>query len=312
MSDCSLPAVIARPLDAPLLPGVKAAAQAVRDRHGEQVAALLFYGSCLRDHCEEGRLIDFYVFTEDLRAFHGRLLPALLNAALPPNVYYIEAPFEGRKVRAKYAVMSLHQLRRATTRRAFHPTVWARLAQPCRLVFARTPDVDTYVRACLANAVITTCRQTAPLMEKAYTARDLWVRALSESYRTEFRSESENRAPGLYEADRTYYEALTNCLVETGVLPAVTGEPLRLKPFPARARWRARMLWRTRRWTGRGLQILRLAKAAMTFTNGLDYILFKIEQHSGVTADVTPWQKRHPLLAAPRLAWRLYRRGAFR
>jgi hypothetical protein len=42
------------------------------------------------------------------------------------------------------------------------------------------------------------------------------------------------------------------------------------------------------------------------------YILWKIERHSGVKATATPWQRRHPLLAAPGLAWRLYRRGAFR
>jgi hypothetical protein len=60
------------------------------------------------------------------------------------------------------------------------------------------------------------------------------------------------------------------------------------------------------------LHVLRLAKAAFTFAGGLDYILWKIARHSGVTAEPTPWQRRHPLMAAPVLAWRLYRRGAFR
>ena len=63
---------------------------------------------------------------------------------------------------------------------------------------------------------------------------------------------------------------------------------------------------------GKLFNIARLIKAAFTFEGGLDYILWKIARHSGVTIAVTDWQRRHPLLAAPGLAWRLYRRGAFR
>jgi hypothetical protein len=41
-------------------------------------------------------------------------------------------------------------------------------------------------------------------------------------------------------------------------------------------------------------------------------VLWKVKRHSGVVLPVTEWQRRHPLLAAPVLAWRLYRLGAFR
>jgi hypothetical protein len=44
----------------------------------------------------------------------------------------------------------------------------------------------------------------------------------------------------------------------------------------------------------------------------VDYVLWKIERHSGVTLDVEPRLKRLPLLAMGVLAWRLYRRGGFR
>jgi hypothetical protein len=70
--------------------------------------------------------------------------------------------------------------------------------------------------------------------------------------------------------------------------------------------------WALRGVVGRALSVLRLAKGAFTFDGGLDYILWKIARHSGVTTAVAPWQRRHPLLAAPGLVWRLYRRGAFR
>jgi hypothetical protein len=40
--------------------------------------------------------------------------------------------------------------------------------------------------------------------------------------------------------------------------------------------------------------------------------LWKIERHSGVRLPVSPWQRRHPLLASPVFLWRLYRVGAIR
>jgi hypothetical protein len=63
---------------------------------------------------------------------------------------------------------------------------------------------------------------------------------------------------------------------------------------------------------GKLLNLARLVKAAFTFQGGLDYVLWKVKRHSGVEIQVTDWQRRHPVLAAPSLAWKLYRRGAFR
>jgi hypothetical protein len=45
---------------------------------------------------------------------------------------------------------------------------------------------------------------------------------------------------------------------------------------------------------------------------GAEYILWKIERHSGVRIELSPFARRHPILAGWGAAWRLYRRGAFR
>ena len=58
--------------------------------------------------------------------------------------------------------------------------------------------------------------------------------------------------------------------------------------------------------------VLRLAKASFTFEAGPDYVAWKIRRHTGVPVALTPWQRRHPLLAAPLLLWRLARRNAVR
>ena len=305
---------IAGELRQPLWPAVHAAVGEIRARHGQAVAAVLFYGSCLRDRADAGRLLDFYVFTERYRDFHGWSVAAALNRLLPPNVYYLELPFEERTVRAKYAVLSLAALDRQTARGAFLPTLWARLAQPCALPFARDAATADRIADALASAVVTLITETVPLLPPRFTPGDLWPRGFAETYRTELRPERAGRPRQLYEASSARYDALARWVISTGAVPgcAVLADG-GLECTAAAARRRMlRLRWVGRRVAGRIVHVARLAKATLTFAGGLDYALWKIATHSGIAVVPTPWQRRHPLLAAPMLAWRLYRRGAFR
>ncbi len=290
-------------------------AGAIRARHGDTVAALLFYGSCLRDRVDADRVLDFYLFVDRYRDFHRHWGAAALNALVPPNVYYIEAPFEGRVLRAKYAVLSLGALARQTAPGAFQPTLWARLAQPCALAYARDAGAEAAVRKALTSAFLTMIVETVPLLPPRFSPRELWTRAFGCTYATEIRAERKNRPDQLYEASRARFDTLTHAAVAAGLvpgcMPAAGAEAICRRTDPMRARV-ARARWTARRVVGRGMHVLRLTKAAFTFANGLDYALWKIGQHSGVFAQPTPWQRRHPLMAAPVLAWRLFRRGAFR
>lgn len=67
-----------------------------------------------------------------------------------------------------------------------------------------------------------------------------------------------------------------------------------------------------RRLLGKTLNVARLIKAAFTFAGGVDYLLWKVERHSGVRIEPTPFLRRHPLLGIWGVAWRLWRRGGFR
>ena len=274
-----------------------AAADAVRARHGASIDAIVYYGSCLRDGWRDDRIVDFYVLVGHYRDFYGSRLSAILNAVLPPNVFYLEAPFQDRVVRLKYAVVSLAAFEHGTSGAAFQPTFWGRFAQPCALAFARDDAVTARIADAVANAVTTLLDETRPLLVAAATSEALWIRAFAESYRSELRAEPPRRARDIYLANRERYDAL---------IPAVATSPARRSA--GRARWR----WRGRRISGKLLSVLRLLKAAFTFSDGLDYILWKIGRHSGATIKPTAWQRRHPILAAPVLAFRLYRRGGFR
>ena len=54
-------------------------------------------------------------------------------------------------------------------------------------------------------------------------------------------------------------------------------------------------------------------KAAFTFQGAARYAAWKIERHTGVPIEVTPWRERHPILAAPGVllkVWKSRRRAA--
>src|SRR5262249_41124953 len=127
------------------------------------------------------------------------------------------------------------------------------------------------------------------------TAEAVWRRAFEETYRAELRSEGVARAAELVDADVERYRRAA----------ALAGNVAGDAEACAAA-------WRRRRRTSKLLDLARLVKATFTFDGALDYVLWKVKRHSGVVLPVTDWQRRHPLLSAPVLAWRLYRRGAFR
>lgn len=311
-----LSALIGAEVVQPVGAAAAALVEAIVRRHGRSVAAVLFYGSCLRwpdPPAAADPVYDFYLLVDDYRQVYDGRLAALANAALPPNVFYIETPWRDRSLRAKYAVVTLAQFRRAVSPRAMQSYFWARFAQPVRLPFVRDDTVRGAVVDALADAVSTLALRTAGLMEESFTPAAFWTRAFEATYGAELRAEGSDRAQRIYSADGARYDGLSLPALQAAGVEARIADDGRLSlALPAQARRGAAAAWRRRRLLGKLLSVLRLAKGTFTFDGGVDYILWKIERHSGVAMRATDWQRRHPLLAAPALAWRLYRRGAFR
>jgi hypothetical protein len=297
-------------------PAAARLADAIRARHDDGIAAVIFYGSCLRqrDIKPETMVFDFFVLVDDYRRFYGRRWPALANAMLPPNVFQIAMNAgEGITLRAKYAVVTLAQFHELVSPRTFHSYFWARFAQPTRLVYARDAQAREAVVAALAQSVTAMAAAAAGLLTTPFAPGDLWKEAFRHTYAAELRAEKAGRGEHVYLADAARYDSLTEpALMAAGLSPQRLEDGRLSLPNGGASRTKADLVWALRRCYGKLLSIARLTKAVFTFDGGLDYILWKIERHSGVSATATEWQRRHPLLAAPGLAWRLYRRGAFR
>jgi hypothetical protein len=292
--------IVADELAAPVAPAVKAIAATARAAHGDAVSAVLFYGSCRRDGYREGMLVDLYVLVDGYAAVHRSRLMRWLNRLVPPNVYYAETSHAGATVRAKYALVSLDQFERRMRFASSNPYFWARFAQPTGLVWSRDAGVRARMADALAQAIATTERATRPLLDAGADALELWARALRESYRTELRAEKPHRAEAIVAHDRERWKRVSAALR--------AGEGERATETPAQA---ARH-WRRRRVEGEALSVLRLVKASFTFAGGAEYIAWKIGRHAGAPVEFRAWERRHPLLAAPFVLWRLRRRGIVR
>jgi len=306
----SLEGTIERHLTARAPDGVVAIGEAVRARFGARARALLFYGSCRRADDDAGGIVDLYVLVDDYRAAYGVRLPALANRLLAPNVYYLETSHAGRTVRAKYAVVSLDQFERGTAR-WFHPYLWGRFAQPCGLLFAADASTHRRVVTALAAAVTTFAARTLPRLPAEFDAEILWTQGLRLTYAAELRAESPDRIAALQSEAAAELRALTDALAsEQGWAAATT--LCYVNPSTRAARWSSGCGWVVRRMQGKVLSVLRLLKASFTFDGGLQYIFWKIQRHSGVRTEITPFMRRFPRLGAIGALWRTWRLGGFR
>ena len=271
--------------------------KALQERYGSSIKAVLLYGSYTRGARDS--LVDLYVLLDGYPA----VLPGwqvLANKILPPNVYQLEAE---TGVRCKYALMPLRQFARRLDR-DFHSYFWARFAQPCQLLYASDGVTEKTLVTALAAGARSFLRETsvAPGMDAARIATDpkaAFVEGLRLTYGCELRAESQFRADELVASNTEYFEALGGAwIVEQ------PGVPVTLLFGSAR--------WPLRSALGKFLSIARLIKAAATFNDGFEYLLWKIERHSGIYIEPTALQRKLPLVFGWPLFWRLYRLGAFK
>ncbi len=289
-------AELAEPVD----PRVAAMAAALAARYPQAARAVLFYGSCLRTSDLDGQMLDFYLIVSSYEEAYGRSWMVRANMLIPPNVF----PFEHQGLAAKYAVLSEADFLRLNTSDTLSVSVWARFAQPARLVWSRDDEAAEASAIAIARAAPTLLAAARPLAA-GDDPLDLWRQAFALTYAAELRAERKTRASSVVDADPDRYRRFTG--------PALAAAGLDLSsPVDPRAKRQAERLWNRRRRAGKALSVIRLAKASGTFAGGIDYIAWKINRHAGTDIAIKPWQRRWPLVGALTLLPRLLRQKAIR
>lgn len=283
--------LVAAELVTPVDPRVSMLAAAIAAKHGGASRAVLFYGSCLREKQLDGLMLDFYLIVSDYRAAYDRRWLGVANRLVPPNVFH----FENDGLTAKYAVLSEADFRRLNGPETRSVSVWARFAQPSRLVWAAGAQAKRTAIDAIARAAPTLLAAALPALPSDADPLDLWRGAFALTYSAELRAERQARATSVVDLDPERYLRFT-----APTLAAAT------------KLGRIRVSWARRRLEGKALSVLRLAKASATFAGGVDYIAWKINRHAGTQIKIKPWQRRWPLLAAISLLPRLLKSGAVR
>ena len=289
---------------AELPPRVETVCDIIENRHPGRVQTFIYYGSSLRELDNPEKMLDFYVLVDSYRKTH-KPIRALLNAMIPPAVYYVEhTDSHGVMSTCKYSILSLPAFERRCSAKAFLSQTWGRFSQPCALLRSKSEAITNRVIRAREVAIRHMAAETVPLFNQAPTPQEFWARAFYESYRTELRPESSTeRTAEFVSRYLPRYERLSSTLYQMSDGKIV---------LPTSRRKGAWLRWFFRRFLGKPMTAIRVINSAATFDGGLDYILRKLKNHSGVTLEPSAFQRKHPVICAPVLGWKLWRKGAFR
>jgi hypothetical protein len=283
-------ALVAAELAEPVDPRVAAMAEAIAAQYGSAARAVLFYGSCLRQQELDGLMLDFYLIVSDYDAAYSKRWLARANRLIPPNVF----PFAHDGLAAKYAVLSEEDFAALNGPEASTVSVWARFAQPARMVWSADETARAAAVAAIAEAAPTLFLLARPVAASADPLR-VWRAGFAQTYRAELRAEREDRSGSIVDADPERYRRFGEAVPETSM-----------------SRAEAERRWRRLQRHGKRMSVVRLAKASFTFAGGVDYLAWKINRHAGTQIEIKPWQRRWPLLGAIVLVPRLLLQGAVR
>ena len=289
----ALAARLGAALDRSLDPAVTAFARDLGE--AANARAVLFYGSNLRTGSLDG-VLDFYV-----------LLRGERETGLWPRVSYRERAHEGIILRAKIATMALATFAEAARGETIDTTIWARFVQPSALAWIGDDEAVDDVTATLAAAACTAARLAVAVGPERGREEDYWRALFRATYRAELRFEQPGREDTILAANRAHFDGLLPlALVDAGI-PFAQDHATLVPRLESAERARILGWWYKRQRLGKALNLARLARATATFDGAARYAAWKIERHTGVPIELTPWRERHPLLAAPGVAWRYWR-----
>ena len=311
-----LSALVAAELSAPVAEAAEPLVREIRRRCGDEpVAAVVFYGSCLRKDTLDG-VLDFYVVVDAYRLASPSRLLAGVNALLPPNVFYLEVDTRAGRLRAKYAVISFRDLERGVGTGSLRSHLWARFCQPLSAAYVRDGAAQEALVDAGVRSILTALEWILPLLPdtgsvQRFRLAEFWQRCFRETYAAEMRAEDPDTIRELYLAaperfDRAARAGL-EALADRGRLAwRCEGESIGLT-LTAGRRHRVRWLWPVRRRLAKLITFAAQIKSAVTFGDWLPYALWKLERHTGREIQLTPSQRRHPLLLGWPVLLRLLR-----
>lgn len=305
----SLTQLVADELAVPTLPQIQDFAADIARQYPGAARAILFYGSCLRSEQLEGQMLDFYLIVSDYDAAYDKKWLAKWNRRLPPNVF----PFQHEGLIAKVAVLSEQDFHDLNRQGASAVSVWARFAQPSRLVWVADEAARIMAARAISGAAPTLLNAALAFVEREVDVLDLWQSGFRMTYDAELRAERNDRPASVVEFDPERYMRFGQAALQhTSIATEYRGDKVHILADPQSRIMQERDRWPGLRRRGKMLTVARLAKAAFTYAGGIDYLAWKINRHAGTKIEIKPWQRKWPLVAALFLVPKLLAKGSVR
>ena len=275
---------------------------------GSSTVALVHYGShAYQSDARAESALDFFVIVDDYREAYRSLaatagtrytpgVATTLNRVLPPNVIAVTDSTAAPPLRAKIAVFSLAAFRRACSSKAADHFVRGRLFQAVQLAWTRDAESAGVMIDAIVEARASSFDWGRTALPRSFDAETYCRSLLSASFASEIRPEKKERITALIEAQRgtivPMYRALLEWLFETGAL-ARNGETFS-DPNPIQFWDRIGSASYFRRTKVRAT--LRWVKYIALYDDWLDYLVLKIARRSGISIELSPWERRWPLI----------------
>jgi hypothetical protein len=282
---------------------------------GDSVWGVLFFGSRLVGTSPGPHsAADLFVIVRDYGEFYRRFVPsssasarhprtlARLNRFLPPNILSLKPDPDAAG--AKLFVIDRGGFARATGPRAKDHFCRGRLSQTVAVVWTASDEARRELETRVHDARRSTVDWAVLECPPSFDVLTYCERMLARSYRAEIRPESASRVREVFSAQREFWARTYPPILDASPDLAARGDRWQLVRRPSRAR-QLRWSWYFR--VSRARATLRWSKYVLTFEGWLDYIVRKVELRTGQTIELTPLDRRWPLLTLWPTAWRVLR-----
>jgi hypothetical protein len=288
---------------------VRAAASTLARLGGDAVLGIVFFGSRRSGaaRADSFSAHDFFVIVRAYRPFYEALhargaihrgpnLMAAVSHILPPSQVSLHLDGEGAPFHAKCSVIDMEAFQRETSSRRRDHFCIGRLFQPSDVVYAADAAVGEALLSALVSAHLETYAWVRPWLEAPFDAERYCLTLLRVSLSQEIRPEPEGRAQALFAAQRAellpVYERLLTGLAAEGELRLGPGGITLVRPVGFAERLRLGAYF----WRSLVRATVRWLKHVVTFEGWLDYIVRKVRRHGGTEIELSPRERRMPLL----------------
>lgn len=295
-------------------------ARAMADAGGEQLAAVILYGSQLHGSSpSEHSAWDLVVVVDRYPPFHRALRAAghqsrsarvmdFMGSVLPPYVTAFDPLNDGSPM-AKCLVLRRDQFAEAMGPRSKDHFLKGRLIQKVSVVWAADPATAREMEGVLEAARREVLSWAGPFLEEPFDARSLTRRMLAVSFAGEVRPESGGRVMEVWAAQRGWMEETFGAILEEALRAGVVRKEGQgyafTRPRTRSERLRYRAYFTRNKFRG----VMRWAKHTVTFNDWLSYIQRKAERRTGLTIELTPAERRWPLIFLWPKVFRVLREG---